>query len=198
VSVGVRGAIEMREYSIYSSVEDDRLEILVREVEHGHVSRDLRRLQPGDEVEVAGPFGFFVIDENHVATRSFLFVATGTGISPFHSFVTSHPGLDYRLIHGVRTPDELYDHERFDEARCVSCISRLPEEVSRRNEAVGRSGETGEVWYPGRVTDYLREHPTDAGTLCYLCGNCDMIYEVFDILKAQGVEPDQLFAEVYF
>jgi ferredoxin--NADP+ reductase len=42
------------------------------------------------------------------------------------------------------------------------------------------------------VTDYLREHPADPAWLCYLCGNCDMIYEAFDILRSQ------LFAEVYF
>ena len=40
--------------------------------------------------------------------------------------------------------------------------------------------------------------PVDPRTLCYLCGNCDMIYETFDILKRHGVPPEQLYAEVYF
>ena len=38
----------------------------------------------------------------------------------------------------------------------------------------------------------------DSSTYCYLCGNSDMIYEVYGILKAQGVSREQIFAEVYF
>jgi ferredoxin--NADP+ reductase/benzoate/toluate 1,2-dioxygenase reductase subunit len=34
--------------------------------------------------------------------------------------------------------------------------------------------------------------------LCYLCGNCDMIHDVFDILEKQGVNSDNVFTEVYF
>lgn len=184
VSVGPRGDINMREYSIYSPADADYLEILVKEVDAGYVSRRLRSLAPGDEIEVDGPFGFFVIDEAQRQRDEFLFIATGTGISPFHCFATSYPDLRYRLIHGVRTASERYEHASFSASRVTSCLSRDP------------IGEKGVV--AGRVTDYLRENPVDPGTLCYLCGNCDMIYEAFDILKGHGVPPEQLYAEVYF
>ena len=36
------------------------------------------------------------------------------------------------------------------------------------------------------------------GTLCYLCGNSEMIFEAFDILKSGGIPSTDLFAEVYF
>jgi len=65
--------------------------------------------------------------------------------------------------------------------RLVACVSR---------EAGGD--------FHGRVTDYLRRHPVQPATLCYLCGNSDMIYEAVDILKGYGVPPAHLFAEVYF
>ncbi|MGI6756413.1 MAG: hypothetical protein ACOX32_00640 [Bacteroidaceae bacterium] len=52
--------------------------------------------------------------------------------------------------------------------------------------------------FKGRVTDYLRQNPVNPDTLCYLCGNCDMIHEVFDILEEQGVKSDNIFTEVYF
>jgi NAD(P)H-flavin reductase len=81
----------MREYSVYSSPGDEYLEILVKEVDGGYVSTRLGALKPGDGVAVDGPFGFFTIDEDWRDHR-YVFVATGTGISPFHDFVRSYPG----------------------------------------------------------------------------------------------------------
>lgn len=181
INVGLKGSIAMREYSIYSGADEDFLEILVKEVEGGLVSKALARLKEGDPVAVEGPFGFFTIDAEERETGRFLFIGTGTGISPFHCFARSYPNLNYRVIHGVRTSEERYDHEVFASGRYLSCVSR---------EAGGD--------YQGRVTSYLKEHPVDSSTLCYLCGNCDMIYEAFDTLRSQGVPPNHLFAEVYF
>ncbi len=185
VSVGVAGDINMREYSVYSPIDTDYLEILVKLVEGGHVSQELARMEPGARLEVDGPFGFFLIDDPERTTRRFLFVSTGTGISPFHCFAGSYPRIDYRLLHGVRTLDERYEYSAYDRSRVTTCVSR---------DAV--DAQPG--LFAGRVTDYLRAHPVAPDTLCYLCGNCDMIYEAFDILKTHGVPPEQLFAEVYF
>ena len=181
ISLGVSDDINMREYSVYSPLEAEYLEVLIKEVRHGHVSKLLRRLKPGDDVRLDGPFGFFTIDEEARRSSRFLFIATGTGISPFHCFALSYPGLDYTVLHGVRTAEECYEKEAFDPDRYVSCLTQ------------DANGD-----YHGRVTDYLRENPPDSNTLCYLCGNCDMIYEAFDILVSHGVPHDQMFAEVYF
>jgi ferredoxin--NADP+ reductase/benzoate/toluate 1,2-dioxygenase reductase subunit len=180
LSVGPAGDIHMREYSVYSSPGDDYLEILVKEVEGGYVSTRLSALKPGDGVAVDGPFGFFTIDEDWRDHR-YIFVATGTGISPFHDFVRSYPGIDYTLLHGIRSSAERYEVDTYDGDRYLSCISR---------------SDDGD--YRGRVTDYLRNEPVDPSARYYLCGNCDMIYEVFDILQDTGVPHNQIFAEVYF
>ena len=192
VSVGVRGDIDMREYSIYSSPGDDYLEILVKEIEHGYVSSRLRALTSGAEIEIEGPFGFFTIDAEVRRSDTLLFIATGTGISPFHSLVRAYPGLDYQLLHGVRTLEERYDHAVFDPTRIVACVSREP--IDGRGGAESSASNL----FQGRVTDFVRLRPPRCDTYCYLCGNCDMIYETFDILKGHGVAPGQLFAEVYF
>jgi ferredoxin/flavodoxin---NADP+ reductase len=199
VSVGVRGDINMREYSIYSGTEDEYLEILVKEVDQGRVSRQLKRLLPGDEIEAGGPFGFFVIDPEVRRSGRVLFVATGTGISPFHCFARSCGSLDYRLLHGVRTLNERYDYATFDPNRVTTCVSRERIQDRRHPSSVPEGAPlTAALPFHGRVTDFLRANPVDPDTRCYLCGNCDMIYESFDILKGHGVPPEQLFAEVYF
>ena len=53
------GSLENREYSVYSGENDDFLEVLVREVEGGKVSGKLKKLKPGTEIDVNGPFCFF-------------------------------------------------------------------------------------------------------------------------------------------
>ncbi len=170
----------MREYSVYSCPTDDFLEILVKRVEGGYVSTRLAELREGDPVAVDGPFGFFTIDEDWRDHR-YVFIATGTGVSPFHNFVRSYPAIDYSVLHGIRGLTERYEYEDFAPERYTTCISR------------DASGD-----FHGRVTDYLRSHEIDVEARYYLCGNCDMIYEAFDILQDAGVPHNQLFAEVYF
>ncbi|MBN1338418.1 MAG: FAD-dependent oxidoreductase, partial [Bacteroidales bacterium] len=109
ISVAVHGDAERRDYSVYSAEHDNFLEILVKEVENGRVSRKLRILNPGDKLSIDGPFGFFSPKVEETGTRKFLFIASGTGIAPFHSIVLSNPGLDYTLLHGVK-----YEHEAYD------------------------------------------------------------------------------------
>lgn len=180
LSVGRAGSIHMREYSIYSGTQEPHLEILVKRVQDGFVSRELGALEPGDGVAVDGPFGYFTIDEA-VRGERFVFIATGSGISPFHAFVRSYPNLDYRLLHGIRTLDERFEYDAYERSRITTCVTRA---------------EGGD--FDGRVTAYLRAHPVDADARYYLCGNCDMIYEAFDILQEAGVPHGHLFAEVYF
>ena len=117
VTLRLPNSVEQREYSVYSGEKDDFLEVLVREVEGGKISGKLKKLKPGSEIEVDGPFGFFKFNPNAFASKKFLFIATGTGISPFHSFVKTFPELEYSLIHGVRFGNEAYEHEDFQQER---------------------------------------------------------------------------------
>jgi ferredoxin--NADP+ reductase/benzoate/toluate 1,2-dioxygenase reductase subunit len=181
LNLGLTGDTEKRDYSIYSAVDDDFLEILVKEVEDGLVSKKLKKLQPGDHIEVDGPFGFFTIADDDRAAKKFVFIASGSGIAPFHCFAGSYPGLDYKLLHGVRNSHEAYEKHHYPADRYVSCLSK------------DNAGD-----FRGRVTEYLKRYPFDPECLFYLCGNVNMIYDAFDILKEQGVPSGNLHAEVYF
>lgn len=180
ILLGLAGDIERREYSIYSAEQDKTLEVLVKRVEGGAVSQRLGRAEIGTLVTIEGPFGYFTIGpENH--QRQHVCIATGSGIAPYHSYALTHPDLDYRIIHGTRYADECYDTACYPAERYTHCVTR----------------ESGGDWQ-GRVTDYLRAHTIDTEAYYYLCGNCDMIYEVYDILKHAGVEAGGVAAEVYF
>jgi len=175
------GTIEQREYSVYSGENDEYVEVLVREVANGKVTPRLKKMQPGDDLEVDGPFGFFRFQPAMFPTQKFLFVATGTGISPFHSFIKTYPDLSYKLVHGVRYGEEAYEHGHFDKEKITLCTT---------------GDDAGD--FNGRVTDYLFTQKLDNDTQCFLCGNSEMIHEAFDLLTGKGIPVQNIYTEVYF
>ena len=180
VVLGTQDNPERREYSIYSPVNTNYLEVLVQLVDKGSFSFRLRELQPGDHIFVRGPFGSFKLEETYHDDKN-IFIATGTGISPFHSMVLSYPELNYTILHGVRNLGEGYERTTYPEGRYIQCTS----------------GDKGSEYY-GRVTDYLRKHKPDSDAHYYLCGNSAMINEVWNLLKNANVPITRIHAEVYF
>jgi len=181
IIVGLEGELDQREYSVYSGEKDDYLEILVREVIKGNVSPRLKNCKTGQLLQVNGPFGSFGIEKFDLFSRKLMFIATGTGISPFHSFVRSYPGIDYTIIHGVRYKDEAYERNSYDPARYILCTSK----------------ETNSG-FKGRVTKFITGYAVKPEMLFYLCGNNSMIYEVYHILRDKGISEENIIAEVYF
>jgi ferredoxin--NADP+ reductase len=181
VALGLPDSDERRWYSVYSCCKGGEAEFLVREVENGNVSRQLRACQPGDQLVVGGVEGHFVIDPESIRTTTYLFIATGTGVAPFHAFVQAYPDLNYILLHGVRYLRERYDMQDYPPERYVACVSR----------------EEGGDFY-GRVTDYLKQMDVPPTHKVYLCGNQRMIYDVYYALVSRD-HPENAFAtEVYF
>ena len=180
--LNVPGEYKAREYSIYSPEEAPTIDLLIKEVDKGEVSRELKYMKIGTKVEITGPFGFFVLRDTLPAeTRHYTFIATGTGISPFHSIIQSNPGLDYDVVHGVRHGYEAYDSSDYEEDRYHLCTSR----------------EHGENFY-GRVTQYLRNKGIRKDSIFYICGNSGMVNEVTEFLENQGITPENIRTEVFF
>ena len=178
---GPAGLGHLREYSIASAPGAPELRILVKRFDAGLVSPELAVLDAGDALEIRAPFGEFLLPPGRNG-EPLLLVATGTGIAPFTSFVAAAPDLAYTLLHGVRYDHQDYLLDEFDSSRCIRCVTR------------------GDAGYPGRVTDYLRDHPgmLDRYGMIYACGNSDMIYELFHLARRAGFGRHQLKAEIYF
>jgi ferredoxin-NADP reductase len=180
-NLGLSSLAINREYSSYSGIKEDHLQFLIREVDGGELSPRLASLKPGDSVEVDGGYGLFVLEPSRIRHQKYIFIGTGTGIAPFHSFVRSYPDLDYLVIHGTREPDESYDREHYAKDRYVHCVSK---------------GQGGDVH--GRVTDYLAEIVLPEQAFFYLCGNRHMINDAFDLLSRRGVSSSHIVTEVFF
>lgn len=182
ITLGFPGERIAREYSICSAEHDEYLELLIREIDQGEMSRRLKSLQVGAVVEITGPFGFFVLSDKAICGgQPLVFVATGTGISPFRSMILTHERLDYTLLHGVRYLSDAFHSTDYDPARHILCVSR----------------DKGPA-YHGRVSTYLSERTLNPHAHYFLCGNSAMIDEVTDILEERSISPDQIKTEIFF
>ncbi len=180
VNIGLVGSAVNREYSTYSGAYDNYLEFLIRKVKGGAVSEGLSKLKPDEFVTLDGAYGKFTLI-NPNAKQKYMFIGSGTGIAPFHSFVKSYPKIDFQILHGIRLTSEQYDRKDYGKGKYVACVSK------------GKGGD-----FAGRVTDYLKKIPLPLDTLYYLCGNRAMINDVYDILSVKGINGNNIFTEVFF
>jgi len=180
ITLSIPGIGELREYSLYTSPADDYLEVLVTLVEDGQLTPHLSRLRPGDRVTIDGPNGYFALRPSSMHLHHLL-IATGTGISPFHSFARTYPELQYTLIHGIREVSESYDKGDFRPGSYLACTSR-----------------STDGHFHGRVTDFLRSYDIPYDSEIMLCGNSQMILDVWELLPEKGVDPGKMRQEIYF
>lgn len=181
ISVGIKGESNFREYSIFSGENENFLEFLVKEVKTGYFTPRLRKVRIGQLLDINGPFGRFGIAKEKETTHKHIFIASGTGIAPFHSIVKTNPDLNYHMIHGVKNATEAYARNSFNQERYTLCTSR-----------------DGSGNYFGRVTKYLEDTTFEPETHFYLCGNSKMISDAIEVIKNKGFSRANVSAEIYF
>jgi len=172
-----------RPYSIASGVNEDELRFLIRRLPAGTVSADLARRVPGDRIRMSPPFGWF--RPGQVGDfASAAFVATGTGIAPFLSYLRSFPAQPPRIcLYGVR--------RQADAVAADWVAQRCPLKLAVSRERVPSA-------HHGRVTDLLEALPLEPLLHYYLCGLDTMLTEVSDWLTARGVTADRIHRECFF
>lgn len=105
-----------RPYSIASWPENkDYLELCIKVVEGGFMSNFLHHVAPGAKLPAIAPLGRFVLQEP--IPYDTVFVATGTGVAPFVSYLghifanNMDNGHDFSLVFGTRYSYELIYHD---------------------------------------------------------------------------------------
>ena len=172
-----------RPYSVASGVNDDTISFVIRRMPDGEVSDYLHTLSPGETVKVSPPFGWFRPGASDDGSP-FVFIATGTGISPFMCHFRSRKDRPpVQLIYGVR---EQADAVELDWLR-GQCDVKL---------ALSREKVNGE--HHGRVTDLFEQIPLTDNSQYYLCGLDAMIDEATTFLEERGVPLARIHRECFF
>lgn len=202
VSVKINEAGERRSYSIVSTSDEDHgFHILAEMVNGGKGSEFLKQIKPGQEVEVLGPMGRFVVQENQNTKESenqskLLFVATGSGIVPIYSMINDrlinkHETRQMRLHWGMRSEGDLF---------FVDNLERLAEEHPNFVFDIVLS-KPSEQWdlCSGHVQDCLQRDFTGGmdGWEAYVCGSPEKVGEICAKLVELGIEKDKIYSEKF-
>jgi len=172
-----------RPYSIASGISESVLRFLIRKVPGGTITGYLASRRPGDCVRLSQPFGWFHPGQNGQGVPA-VFVATGTGIAPFLSYLKSDP---------VQAPAQcLYGVRQLKDAVGLDCL----QDHGHVDLAVSR--QVVPDTYHGRVSGLLESLPVETKSHFYLCGLDAMIDTVGNWLEARGVDPFRIHREVFF
>jgi ferredoxin-NADP reductase len=183
-SIGISKTLINREYSVCSAEDDFFLDFLIREVEGGILSVKLKRLKIGEFVKILGPYGNFYL-KNFDKKENYIFIATGSGISPFMSLIKTHKNLKYKIYHGIRKNTDIIEDKDIDRDNYFKFITR--EDVKDSNSIKGRITDNFDIIKNESRNSYF-----------FLCGNSMMVSEVYDKLIDTGFSSNRIFTEVFF
>ncbi|GJL59053.1 MAG: hypothetical protein NPIRA03_19100 [Nitrospirales bacterium] len=174
-----------RQYSIASPPsQSHQVTLLFNRVPDGPGSNYLFSLHEGDPVTFQGPNGSFLLQKN--PGQDLVFVATGTGIAPFRSmlstFLEEPSAGTLTLYWGLRSQRDLYyQHELEALARRHPNFSFIT--ILSRPE----NGWQGPI---GRVTTLVENQVVSVRNVTfYLCGNGGMIRDTMAIVRKKGLCP---------
>jgi len=146
----------------------------VRRMKHGRVSSSLgKRIRPGHQVELTGPYGSAHFRPN--LDNRLILVATNTGFAPIWSIAVAalreNPEREMTIVAGGRSLESLYMIPALVQLARFPNVHVVP--VCSARQTLSRAVK------PGRPTDYLPGlMPTDVLYACGAPGMVDSIKEV--------------------
>jgi ferredoxin-NADP reductase len=155
--------------------------------------RAFASLRPGDSVQLQGPFGHFLLEEDRPA----VLLAGGIGITPLKGmaeYATDKAlSIPVRLVYSNRSEDE------------ILYLSEL-EELERRNRHfrmmhTRTSTEVPSEWKGaiGRIDAILLHRATEGlvRPIYYICGKPVMVAEMLGLLSKSGVSEEDVRVEAF-
>jgi ferredoxin--NADP+ reductase len=184
-----------RAYSVASSsLEHEYMEFYIGLVTSGALTPRLFALDLGSRLWL-GPkvSGMFTFDQV-AAQKNIVLIATGTGLAPYMSMLSSHLTCggphQIAVLHGAYHSWDLgYRSELLTLQHLCKNFTYFATIDQPDEEPVPWTGYTGfvqEIWTRGIIAATWGFRPTPANTDVFLCGNPYMIADTLDLLCQEG------------
>lgn len=189
VDIGIPGGDGHHRSFSMANTEPGELEFMIKLYPGGRFSGLLAdgSINPGDELEVTGPYGVFTLRPS--STRRLLFIGGGAGMAPIVSLLRSLRATgserEATYYYGARTEADLFD---LDELAGLPCrfVPALSEDSN------GWAGETG------LITDVVDRLEGDVSEVdAYVCGPPPMVEAAIALLERRGVPESHIYFDKF-
>ncbi|WP_183098122.1 fatty acid desaturase [Nocardioides pelophilus] len=190
-----------RNYSICAPATSDTLAIAVKHIPGGAFSTfAMEQLRPGHTLDLMTPTGSFGTPLDPLATKNYVAIAAGSGITPVLSILQTTLAVEtesrFTLIYGNRDADSTMFRDELDELearyadrlRIIHVRSRDPRHPAHLRGRVDRP----------RLEELLgSDLPATSVDRWFLCGPVAMVTDLRDLLVERGAEPDRVHVELF-
>jgi len=189
-----------RNYSICSSATSDTLAIAVKHIPGGAFSTfAMEQLRAGDTLDLMTPTGSFGTPLTPLATKNYVAVVAGSGITPALSILQTTLAVEtesrFTLVYGNRDADSTMFREDLDDLearyadrlRIIHVRSRDPRHLEHLRGRIDRP----------KLEQLLGSDLAAPVDEWFLCGPVEMVTDLRDLLIERGTEPDHVHVELF-
>lgn len=190
-----------RSYSICSGTNENKLRVAIKRTSGGMFSSWANdTLKPGAVIEVMPPMGNFTVTLSPENQKHYLAVAAGSGITPMLSIIKTtlftEPQSTFTLFYGNRASSTVIFKEELAELKdlymerfqLVYIMSREQQDIELFNGRINKE-----------KCEELFKHWVDLKAIntAFICGPEQMMHDVSDVLKANGLPKENIKVELF-
>jgi len=189
-----------RNYSICSSATSDTLAIAVKHIPGGAFSTfAMEQLRAGDTLDLMTPTGSFGTPLTPLATKHYVAVVAGSGITPALSILQTTLAVEsesrFTLVYGNQDADSTMFREDLDDLearyadrlRIIHVRSRDPRHPEHLRGRIDRP----------KLEQLLVSDLAASVDEWFLCGPVEMVADLRDLLIERGTEPEHVHVELF-
>tara|TARA_B100000508_G_scaffold141093_1_gene146523 strand:- start:26867 stop:27946 length:1080 start_codon:yes stop_codon:yes gene_type:complete len=197
----IKGEDVRRSYSICSGANENELRVAIKKVTDGRFSTYANEiLKEGDELKVMTPIGGFTTEFDKNTSKSYVFFAAGSGITPVISLIKSilhtSPNSDVTLIYGNKGIESVIFREELENLKNEFMDNFSLLHVFSR-EKIGNSLQDGRLDEDRILKIYHALLEGQEIDEVFVCGPEPIIYAVKDAFGKLGFEKNKVHFELF-
>ncbi len=197
----IDGKDTRRSYSICSAPHEQEWRVAIKRVEQGLFSNwAANELIIGQSLEVMSPMGNFKLTPNETSKKSYLLLASGSGITPIlaitKTILTQEPLSDVTLVYGNKGFGTIIFREELEGLK-NSFVDRFNLIHVLSRESLGNPLQKGRIdaeKIDKLCAAFFHNRPIEG---VYICGPEEMILGVKSSLEAFGIAPEIIHFELF-
>lgn len=200
-----------RQYSI-CDIGHNEITIGVKKVKSGIMSNYLvDNLKLGDELEISGPDGRFIVEPKHEQRKSYLFLAAGIGITPIYKMIKvlleQEPKSEIYLLYSNKSENDIVFKAEFDAWKAeyqdqLHVIYTLTNNVNRSFFGLLKTKNNTWTGKTGRInTSFIKDNylslTSNLNKEVYICGPTEFNIDLEKIMLDLGIPHKQIHKEFF-